>query len=155
LLMDATRAQRWDEVARLAHALRGSAAGIGARTLHDVADQVELHIRDNGAAIPDQALALAGELGAVLAELALYHEGVHDAGQTVAADTTPAHAAMARLDVLLGEFSGETNDFFDESAASLAQILPPSTMSALAGHLERYEFEAARAVLAVYLVRTS
>jgi hypothetical protein len=32
--------------------------------------------------------------------------------------------------------------------------LPRPTLDALAGHLERYEFEAARALLAVYMPKT-
>jgi HPt (histidine-containing phosphotransfer) domain-containing protein len=154
MLMAATQARRWDEVARLAHALRGSAAGVGARTLCDAADQLEIHIRDNGEPDPEQAMGLAGELGAVLAELSLFHEGTHDAGQTVAADATRAHTAMVKLDVMLSEFSGDATDFFDESAGILAAILPRPTLDALAGHLERYEFEAARALLAVYMPKT-
>lgn len=150
-LMAAATAKRWDEVMRLSHSLRGSAAGVGARALQAVADEVETSIRERGEPEVGQAMALAGELGYVLAELAQYHDSGHDAGQTVAPDTTRASAALARLDVMLSEFSGESLDKFDESRASLATILPPAVLVELAAHLERYEFDAARLLLAAYV----
>lgn len=147
LLMQAAQARRWDEVMRLAHALRGSAAGIGARAVREAADQLELAIHDNGEPAPGQAMALAGELGAVLAALTEFHESGHDAGHAASPDLAHARAVRAKLEVLLSEFSGEAIDYFDEEGASLEAILPKAALEQLAGHLERYEFDAARAIL--------
>ncbi|MFA9218706.1 MAG: response regulator [Sphingomonadaceae bacterium] len=59
-----------------------------------------------------------------------------------------AHEAVAQLRMLLAEFSGDSNDYFDSVRAMLAGALGPATMKRLHGHLSLYEFEAASQLLA-------
>ena len=58
-----------------------------------------------------------------------------------------AQEAIAQLDGLLAEFSGEATDYFDSVRCALAAVLPAAALARLETHLSRYEFEEARALL--------
>jgi PAS domain S-box-containing protein len=72
-------------------------------------------------------------------------ESGEDAACGSAAD---ARQAMQDLAALLAEFSGESMDYFARCHACLAAVLSPSEMARLNHHMEQYEFEAARKLLA-------
>lgn len=140
-------AGRWPELMRMAHTLRGSAAGVGASALHGAASTVERQVRQDGAASRAAVQTLAACLEAIVCELERYFASLDDAGQQLTLGTAQARTAQAKLVVMLNEFSGDTLDYFDECRASLTAILPPATLDQLAQHLERYEFDAARGLL--------
>lgn len=139
-------AGNWSDAARRAHTLRGSAASVGAEELRQAAEALE-HAVGHERAAPAEMAALFPVLGRVMAGLEEFFSSQHDPCQISLLNRAQALAARAELIVLLDDFSGDTLDHFEEARASLAQLLTPQALQALAGHLERYEFEAARAVL--------
>jgi hypothetical protein len=52
--------------------------------------------------------------------------------------------AVAQLDQLLAEYSGDAIDYFETVRARLAGVLDAEHMARLEQHLSRYEFEEAR-----------
>ena len=58
-----------------------------------------------------------------------------------------AAKAVAQLEAMLAEFSGEATDFFDTVRGPLGRLLGPGALARLEAHLSRYEFEEARLVL--------
>jgi hypothetical protein len=68
---------------------------------------------------------------------------------------TPADAlrAVAQLEQLLAEFSGDATDYFETVRAQLAGVLEPQVLARLEQHLSRYEFEEARGLLPRLAVR--
>jgi two-component system sensor histidine kinase/response regulator len=135
-----------------AHTLRGVAGNIGARELQALAQAVEQGLRMDGADPGQLAMridALGAALGQVFESLDVYFASpaaLVEAPQ--AADPGgSAESALAHLQVLLGEFSGETNDYFDSVRARLAKAIDGPTFERLAAHLSRYEFDEARRLL--------
>jgi PAS domain S-box-containing protein len=59
-----------------------------------------------------------------------------------------ARKALQELAALVGEFSGESTDYFERARAGLASLLSPQLMARLDHHMEQYEFEAAGKLLA-------
>jgi HPt (histidine-containing phosphotransfer) domain-containing protein len=144
-------AGNWTAVGERAHALRGSAAGIGAHDVHQAAETLELAVAQQRLPAADEVQALCRALGVVVGALETYFSTQLDSRQELVSDMARALAAKAQLDVMLSEFSGESLDYFDECRADFAAALPLDAMLQLEGHLERYEFDAARALLELHL----
>ncbi len=64
------------------------------------------------------------------------------------ASAADAWKAQAELRVLLAEFSGESQEYFERARSCLATLLPAAAMTRLEHHMEQYEFEAAGNLLA-------
>jgi HPt (histidine-containing phosphotransfer) domain-containing protein len=141
------------EVAVRAHALRGVAGNVGARELQALAQEIE---EEAGRANPDLArlasscTALRGSLDGLMDALDTYFakvapkEAIAPPSGTSALD---AAKAVAQLEAMLAEFSGEATDFFDTVRGPLGRLLGPGALARLEAHLSRYEFEEARLVL--------
>ena len=144
-------AGRLHDAAGRAHSLRGVCGNIGAREVQALAQEVEEQARrrtPDAAALGRGAAALEQALASLMAALDRHFAS---AG-TPAADSpcTPdqdAQEAIAQLDGLLAEFSGEATDYFDSVRCALAAVLPAAALARLETHLSRYEFEEARALL--------
>jgi CheY-like chemotaxis protein/HPt (histidine-containing phosphotransfer) domain-containing protein len=143
---------RNEEVGKRAHTLRGVAGNIGARELQVVAQTVEEGVRDGLA--PDRLAPridqLQACLDAVFKALDQYFES--SSAEAIAAVALPdpgdtADHALAHLQLLLSEFSGDTTDYFDAVRARLITVLDSVTLDRLSLHLSRYEFEEARLLL--------
>jgi signal transduction histidine kinase/CheY-like chemotaxis protein len=145
---------RLREVAVRAHTLRGVAGNVGARELQALAQEIE---EEAGRSSPDLA-----RLEASCASLVDALASLMDALDTYFAKTAPVAAiappvgssaldgakAVAQLESLLAEFSGDATDFFDTVRGPLGALLGPGPLARLEAHLSRYEFEEARLVLA-------
>ncbi|SFV14147.1 response regulator [Pseudoduganella namucuonensis] len=145
-----------------AHTLRGVAGNIGATAVEQAAHELEAALARAAATPPLAAgwppllAALETALDETMAGLDDYFltarvpgAGRHAAetGADAAANATPAEA-LARLQSLLADFSGDSNDYFDGARTALATLLAPAALERLAAHMAQYEFEAARAMLA-------
>lgn len=146
---------QWSAAGARAHALRGSAAGIGAEALRAAAEALEMAVGPEGRPAGAEMAALCASLATVLASLDSYFSTHLDSHQSLLADMSRAAAAKAQLDLMLSEFSGEAGEFFDACKGDLAAALPPAAIVQLEGHMQRYEYDAARAVLALYLHNSS
>nr|WP_229429229.1 response regulator [Massilia sp. ST3] len=145
-------AGRLAEAASRAHSLRGVCGNIGAREVQALAQEVEEQaqrgMRD-APALARGAAALEGALASLMAALDR-HFASNGAPAPAAASCAPgqdAAAAMAELDGLLAEFSGDATDYFDSVRCALAEVLPAAALARLETHLSRYEFEEARTLL--------
>jgi CheY-like chemotaxis protein len=141
------------EAATLAHTLRGVAGNIGARELQGLAQSVEEAIARGDAdpaRLAGRVAALEAALGAVMQSLDRYFDSsAAEVIAAVAGDAAPGGGqALAQLEALLAEFSGEATDYFETVRVALAALLDAATLARLETHLSRYEFEEARAVLA-------
>jgi two-component system sensor histidine kinase/response regulator len=141
------------EACKRAHTLRGVAGNIGARDLQSVAQSVEEGLRtegDDGARLAHRIHTLGAVLDAVLDALDAWFESPPAGAMAAAAAPDPggsAAEALAHLQVLLAEFSGDTTDYFDAVRVRLAAVLDGATLERLATHLAKYEFEEARLLL--------
>jgi HPt (histidine-containing phosphotransfer) domain-containing protein len=145
-------AGRRDDAGRRAHMQRGVAGNIGARELQMLAQAVE-----EGMAIEtaDRTVLARGvvALEAAVADLIGSLDRYFDRAQApvpAAGTVGGAAAAMAHLDTLLAEFSGEATDYFASMRAELVSVLDGATMATLSAHLAGYEFEEARQLLAIH-----
>ena len=152
-------AGRLVDVASRAHALRGVAGNIGARELQSLAQEIEEEAgrpAPDAAALARSAAALEDAVATLMDSLDCYFANTHEVpaalpagGAGQAQDDGPDGLdAVAQLERLLAEFSGEATDYFDSVRAPLARLLGPGLLTRLESHLSRYEFEEARAVLA-------
>lgn len=141
----------WSAAGERAHALRGSAAGIGASDVCLASEALELAVEQGRLPARAEVAAVCGALAVVVAGLEKYFSTHLDSRQELVSDAARAQAAGAQLDVMLSEFSGDALDYFDERRADFAAALAPDAMLRLEGHLERYEFDAARALLERHL----
>jgi HPt (histidine-containing phosphotransfer) domain-containing protein len=154
------------EAASRAHTLRGVAGNIGARELQTLAQAVEEGL---SMASSDRARMAAGVRALQAAVDATMHSldnyfASHAAQAPVPDAPAPAHApgsaapadalqAVAQLEELLAEFSGEATDYFEAVRAQLAGVLESQVLARLEQHLSRYEFEEARGLLPRLAVR--
>ncbi|MCD2516234.1 response regulator [Massilia sp. G4R7] len=145
---------RLRDVTVRAHALRGVAGNVGARELQALAQEIE---EEAGRASPDLARLEASCAMLERAQASLLDAlDTYFAGRPAAAPVAPlpgasaldAAKAVAQLEAMLAEFSGEATDFFDTVRGPLGRLLGPALLTRLESHLSRYEFEEARAVLA-------
>jgi PAS domain S-box-containing protein len=147
------QARRLRQAAARAHTLRGVAGNIGARELQTLAQSVEEGL---GLAAPDRG-RLAGGVRALEAAVDATMESLDRyfarAAAVPPAPEPPALAAdaddtaldaVAQLDQLLAEYSGDAIDYFETVRARLAGVLDAQNMARLEQHLSRYEFEEAR-----------
>jgi PAS domain S-box-containing protein len=150
-------ARRLRQAAARAHLLRGVAGNIGARELQTLAQSVEEGL---ALAAPDHGRLAAGvraleaAVDATMESLDRYFARAAAAPPEPApapalASASPdtdgsALAAVAQLDQLLAEYSGDALDYFGTVRALLAGILDGEHMARLEQHLSRYEFEEAR-----------
>ena len=154
---------RLREAAGRAHALRGVAGNIGAREVMSLAREIEEEAARIGPGRPEAGLAAldrsVGALERALADLMdsldCYFANAPEVpaaapagGEGGAGDAEDARQAVAQLESLLAEFSGEATDYFDSVRAPLGRLLGPGALARLEAHLSRYEFEEARLVLA-------
>jgi HPt (histidine-containing phosphotransfer) domain-containing protein len=149
---EAARAHR---AAARAHALRGVAGNIGARVLQALAQEVEeaaFAVESRPANLAARVAALQAALDATMQALDSYFDaraaGTEAGSATATGTPAAAGNALAQLETLLAEFSGEALDYFESVRGALAVILDADVLGRLAGHLSRYEFLDARAVLA-------
>ncbi|MES2898818.1 MAG: response regulator [Pseudomonadota bacterium] len=148
-------AGRFDAASKRAHTLRGVAGNIGARDLQAIAQVLEDGLRVPGGdhmQLVQRIATLDSTLGKALSALDRFFASGQAAAATrsaldPAAPQESAQAALARLQVLLDEFSGDTTDYFDAVRVRLASVLDAATLERLASHLSKYEFEEARVLL--------
>jgi len=144
-------AGRLIDAASRAHSLRGVSGNIGAREVQALAQEVEEQARrkaPDAAALLRASAALEESLASLMAALDRHFA----AAGAPAADSScepeqDAREAIAQLDGLLAEFSGEATDYFDSVRCALAGVMPAAALARLDTHLSRYEFEEARALL--------
>ncbi|MES2125983.1 MAG: Hpt domain-containing protein [Pseudomonadota bacterium] len=141
------RAQHWPDLARRSHALRGSAAGIGAQHVQEAAAALELQVKLHGQAEWEQYSALQEELERVLTGLRECFASLAGEAPQAAGGLAQARAAQERLILMLGQFDGDSLDVFAESKACLGAAFGVDVLAAIEEHLQRYEFDAARALL--------
>ncbi|MEH6434400.1 response regulator [Massilia sp. DD77] len=140
------------DAASRAHSLRGVCGNIGAREVQALAQEVEEQanrgVRD-APALARAAAALDGALASLMAALDRHFASTGAPAPAAApcAAGQDAAAAMAELDGLLAEFSGDATDYFDSVRCALAEVLPAAALARLETHLSRYEFEEARTLL--------
>jgi CheY-like chemotaxis protein len=150
------QARRLRQAAARAHTLRGVAGNIGARELQTLAQSVEEGL---GLAAPDRGRLAAGvralesAVDATMESLDRYFARAAIV-QPVPEPPAPPQAspdadedaldAVAQLDQLLAEYSGDAIDYFETVRARLAGVLDAQHMARLEQHLSRYEFEEAR-----------
>ncbi len=151
---------RLREVASRAHALRGVAGNIGAREVMSLAQEIEEQAARPGphdSALDRSVGALERAMADLMDALDCYFANAPEvpaarqaaaAGTGEAADGPDAAQAVAQLESLLAEFSGEATDYFDTVRVPLGRLLGPGALARLESHLSRYEFEEARLVLA-------
>ncbi|NRR28769.1 response regulator [Oxalobacteraceae bacterium] len=144
-----------------AHTVRGVAGNIGAGAVEEAARRVEEALLARADADPAQAglfdaaadSALHEALDALETALQTLLAGLETQAAAGVGDAVPApdgaavRTALSQLGALLSDFSGDSPDYFDSVRSHLAAILPPATMDRLAGHLSRYEFDAASHLL--------
>jgi CheY-like chemotaxis protein len=150
------QARRLRQAAARAHTLRGVAGNIGARELQTLAQSVEEGL---GLAAPDRGRLAAGvraleaAVDATMESLDRYFARAAIAPPPPAPPAPPSVAtdaddaaldAVAQLDQLLAEYSGDAIDYFETVRARLAGVLDAEHMARLEQHLSRYEFEEAR-----------
>ena len=140
-------AGHWADLARRTHALRGSAAGIGAQHVQESAAALELQIKLHGQAKREEYDDLQQELKRVMSGLRECFASLADAAPQAAGGMDQARAAQGRLVLMLAQFDGDTLDVFADSKACLAAAFAPDLLELVEGHLQRYEFDAARALL--------
>jgi len=151
-------AQRLRQAAARAHTLRGVAGNIGARELQTLAQAVEeglaLASPDRGR-LASGVRALEAAVEATMASLDRYFASAA-AMPAPAPETVPVLPedadgagleAVAQLDQLLAEYSGDALDYFLTVRAHLAGVLDAQRLARLEQHLSRYEFEEARQLL--------
>jgi CheY-like chemotaxis protein len=149
------QARRLRQAAARAHTLRGVAGNIGARELQTLAQSVEEGL---GLAAPDPGRLAAGvraleaavdatmeSLDRYFARAAAVPAPEPPAPPLASADADEAALdAVAQLDQLLAEYSGDAIDYFETVRTRLAGALDAQHMARLEQHLSRYEFEEAR-----------
>ena len=150
-------AGRLRDVASRAHSLRGVAGNVGARELQALAQEIEeeagragpdLGRLGRGCAALERALAdLMDALDGHFARTSGAPAPLTSPSTTPGASAEDATRAVARLEALLAEFSGDATDYFDTVRGPLGRLLGPGALARLEAHLSRYEFEEARAVL--------
>ncbi|CAH0262134.1 Signal transduction histidine-protein kinase BarA [Massilia sp. Bi118] len=153
------QARRLAQAAARAHTLRGVAGNIGARELQTLAQAVEEGL---ALAEPDRGRLAAGVRALDAAVDATMHSlDQYFASRAAQAAIQPAppaqeavtHApadtlqAIAQLEQLLAEFSGDATDYFETVRGQLAGVLETPVLARLEQHLSRYEFEEARQLL--------
>jgi signal transduction histidine kinase/DNA-binding response OmpR family regulator/HPt (histidine-containing phosphotransfer) domain-containing protein len=141
------------DAVRRAHTLRGVAANIGALEVAAAATNLEHDLAVSGQPTLDTPL-LAQQLQLLDAALnVVLHSLDHyfDTQALVVADTAPtaastiaAQSALRQLMALLDEDDADAIDYFESVKDNLTPLLDPASLMALAGHLEQYDFEAAR-----------
>jgi CheY-like chemotaxis protein len=151
--------RRLAQAAARAHTLRGVAGNIGARELQTLAQAVEEGL---ALAEPDRGRLAAGvraldaAVDATMQSLDNYFasRAAQAASQpapavpdAVAAAPADALQAIAQLEQLLAEFSGDATDYFESVRGQLAGALESPVLARLEQHLSRYEFEEARQLL--------
>jgi CheY-like chemotaxis protein/HPt (histidine-containing phosphotransfer) domain-containing protein len=147
---------RLRDVASRAHALRGVAGNIGARDLMSLAQEIEEEAArpaPDSAALDRSVGALERAMADLMDSLDTYFANAPEVPAAVPVaggkdDGHDAAVAVAQLERLLAEFSGEATDYFDTVRAPLGRLLGPGALARLEAHLSRYEFEEARMVLA-------
>jgi two-component system sensor histidine kinase/response regulator len=135
------------------------AGNIGARELQTLAQAVEeglaLAEPDRGR-LASGVRALDAAVDATMQSLDSYFRRPGRAGgepagaaraSPVAAAPADALQAVAQLEQLLAEFSGDATDYFETVRAQLAGVLETPVLARLEQHLSRYEFEEARQLL--------
>ncbi|MES2299104.1 MAG: Hpt domain-containing protein [Pseudomonadota bacterium] len=148
-------AQRWAQLEQRAHTLRGSAANIGALALEQAAAALELALRDGG--VPATALvetlvaAMRVVFDGIEQHLARQQHGAAQATAAPDAGEVAARAAAARLLELLGQYSTDALDYFEDERSHLATILAPDALDAILTRLESYDMDGARALLKSHL----
>jgi PAS domain S-box-containing protein len=150
------QARRLRQAAARAHTLRGVAGNIGARELQTLAQSVEEGL---GLAAPDRGRLAAGVRALEAAVEATMESLDRYFARAAIAPPPPAPPAplvappdaddaaldaVAQLDQLLAEYSGDAIDYFETVRARLAGVLDADHMARLEQHLSRYEFEEAR-----------
>ena len=143
------RAATGTQLMHCAHALCGSAAGIGAGALQLQAATLEQHIKTGGAG-EGEAEALAVALERLVAAIGEQLPAAASAPGAGSCD----HATQQKLMDMLAAFDGEANDLFEQCRPGLATLMPEAALQRLAGHLASYEFEAARLLLEAHLSKT-
>ena len=70
-------------------------------------------------------------------------------------DVADARKALRELAALVGEFSGESQEYFERARPALTTLLPLELMVRLDHHMGQYEFEAAAGLLAQAIKETT
>ncbi len=135
---------------RCAHTLRGTAATIGAKQVQEAADDLEQACKQGvpDAQIEDQLQKVLGALHPVLRALqALPDEEVSaNAQPPLIQDTQQLSAVRARLIALLERGDSAAMDLCEQEDALLSAAFP-ARWKAIAGSVNRFDFEAALALV--------
>ncbi|MBV8660086.1 MAG: response regulator [Burkholderiales bacterium] len=145
---------RYVDAGRVVHTLKGLAATIGAQKLADCAAAIESGL----AAVQEQHLPgvdvvnLYGPLGRALSALLQELDDVLPQAALQAARRTEMPAALLtisdRLAALLLSNSGEAPAYFESQRANLQSCYDPLTFERLEAHIRKFEFDAARQLVA-------
>jgi signal transduction histidine kinase/DNA-binding response OmpR family regulator len=145
------------EAERRAHTLRGVAGNIGATAVQRAAEALELVLSNQeidaaGSPISAQCLhTLESKLAAVLDELGRHFSRQPDVVSGSELPDIPidaARAALGELIALLEDFSGEAPYYFDSIKPNLSRLFEEATLERVTAHIEQYEFDEARELLA-------
>ena len=157
-LWDAVTGQRWDQVSRIAHTLKGTAATIGALEVSRLAGELERGAAEGGAGVSGELierLVLALDVVivgvAVLAEPAVSPPIAGPKSQRCAVPDRQqidhAKDMIARLRPLLADGDPAAGEQADMVSRLLAVTPAASLAAAMAHHADCYDFEEAVAAL--------
>jgi HPt (histidine-containing phosphotransfer) domain-containing protein len=147
-------AQRWAQLEHRAHTLRGSAANVGAHEIEQLATNLEATLREGRVPAAGQVQQLVLAMRTVFDGIEAHFCAERRASDNAAPVPADAHAASAKLLAMLGQYSGDAPEYFDDVRSEMATILPFAALELMVTHLERYDFDAARDVLLAHLPQT-
>jgi HPt (histidine-containing phosphotransfer) domain-containing protein len=151
-LLSALDDGRLDDARNIAHSLKGSAASIGARKIREIAEGVELPLKQqltNASALArERLLELKPELARFVTQLASLPE---EAGETqlqaAPHETSDSAPLIGKLRELLDTDDMASQHFFAMHRAEFDQLLGSARTRQIAGLIETFDFEPALEVL--------
>ena len=140
------------EAERLTHALRGSAANLGASALADAASRLETVLHNGGAATAHHhadhlADRLTGELASLLRMLEHTLPATEPEAPTAELDPAEFDAAVATLLALTQTADGRAPDVFRRLRSTLTARFGPACSAEIHDALQRYDYDRAVASL--------
>jgi HPt (histidine-containing phosphotransfer) domain-containing protein len=151
-LLSALDDSRLDDAGNIAHALKGSAANIGARKIQEIATGIELPLKQNLSNGSSLARSLLVELGLELdrfrEQLAVLPDDGTDKPAPYAPSGTPEIAALiTKLRGLLGTDDMASQSYFAANRAEFDQALGDERTRHIAELIDQCDFELALAAL--------
>jgi CheY-like chemotaxis protein len=150
-LFDALDSGRLDDARNIAHALKGSAANIGARKIQEIAAGIELPLKQNLSNASSLAHNLLVDLGLELDRFIEQLAALQDDSAGKPADqssgTADAEVLLARLRELLGTDDMASQRYFAANRAEFDGALGSERARQIAGLIDECNFELAQAAL--------